>query len=324
MIIYKIPKLHCPFPSLIHPDRDAIQDHTNQWVLDFELITSLDLLEKYKAQKFGSMIARSYPYGEYIDLAAWCDLNTLLFLVDDDLDEKDLIKDQAAFSQFESDFFDVLERGRKCSAKKDEPILTALYDFWQRMQFRSSDIWKNKFVQGIRDMFAGGLWQFKHVMKNQLPDLEEYIKMRQYLGAANLATESLEVMGQVYLPEDVYNAPKVYKLTEIARNTVCFANDLFSLGKEIAQGVGNVAEFNLVSVIRHKNNFPIEVAIKEVAALHDAEIRQFVQIAEEAPVYDNKTNTQLKKYISCLCHFMKGNIEWSTVDTSRYPHIYGN
>jgi len=324
MKLYNIPTLYCPFPSKIHPDREAIQEHTNQWVIDFDRIDSFELLEKYKAQKFGSMIARSYPYGEYVDLAAWCDLNTLLFLVDDDLDEKDLIKDYASFAKFESDFFDVLEGGRRCMVKKDGPILAALYDFWQRMQFRSSDIWKQKFVKGIRDMFEGGLWQFKHVMKNQLPNLEEYIEIRQYLGAANLATESLEVMGQIELNEEVYQSPMVHKLTEIARNSVCFANDLFSLSKEIAQGAGNAAEFNLVSIIRHKNRVPIEEAINEVVAIHDDQIRDFIKIAEVAPIYDSKTNSQLNKYIECLCHFMKGNIEWSTKETSRYPHIYGN
>jgi hypothetical protein len=44
------------------------------------------------------MIARGYPHGEYVDLAAWCDLNTLLFIVDDNLDEKDLITDKNSFA----------------------------------------------------------------------------------------------------------------------------------------------------------------------------------------------------------------------------------
>jgi hypothetical protein len=191
------------------------------------------------------------------------------------------------------------------------------------MQFRSSPIWKRKFIQGIRDMFRGGLWQFKHVMKNQLPRLEEYIDIRQYLGAANLATESLEVMGRVQLPEEIYQSPKVHKLTEIARNTVCFANDLFSLSKEIAQGAGIASEFNLVSILKHQDCLSMEEAIREVAAIHDSEVKEFIRIAETAPAYDSQTNEQVNKYISCLQHFMIGNIEWSTTETSRYPHIYG-
>ena len=323
MKLYRIPRLYCPFPSVIHPHAQAIQEHTDRWVLDLGLITSLEQLQKYKTQRFGAMIARSYPYGRYVDLAAWCDLNTLLFLVDDELDESNLIRDQASFALFEQNFYEVLEEDRRCTVKNDGPVLAALYDFWMRMQLRSTDRWKRKFIRGIRDMFRGGLWQFKHILKNQFPDLREYIDIRQYLGAANLATESLEVMGQVDLPEEVYQAPDVHRLTEIARNAVCFANDLFSLGKEIAGGNGIAAEFNLVSILRHKDQLSFEDAIREVAAIHDRGVREFIRISKTARVYDPRTNDQLKKYISCLQHFMKGNIEWSTRETSRYPHIYG-
>lgn len=323
MKLYNIPPLYCPFPSGIHPDMDAIEEHTNQWVIDFELITSYDMMQKYKNQRFAAMIARSYPYGEYIDLCAWCDLNTLLFIVDDQLDEEGSIQDKESFYKLERDFLEVLEKRRICTIKNDGPVLTALYDFWNKMLFRSSDIWKQKFIQGIKDMFAGGMWQFNHVMNNEFPDMKEYIAIRQYLGAANLATESLEVTGKIQLEESVYNSPMVHKLTEIARNTVCFANDLFSLSKEIAQSTGNTAEFNLVSIIKHENNISIEEAIKEVAAIHDTEIKEFVKISDAATIFDSSTNKMLKKYISCLCHFMKGNIEWSTKETSRYPHIYG-
>jgi hypothetical protein len=324
MKLYNIPRLYCPFESRIHPDREAIQEHTDQWVMDFELIDSIDTLEKYRAQKFGSMIARSYPYGEYADLAAWCDLNTLLFIVDDNLDEQDNIKDGDSFLKFVQGLLDVVERGRRCTIKKDGPVLAALDDFWQRMLYRSSDVWKQKFAQGIRDTFEGGLWQFNLVIKNERPDMDEYMKIRQYLGAANLATESLEVTGKVQLDEYVYRSPLVYKLTEIARNTVCFANDLFSLGKEIDQGTGNASDFNLVSIVSHKKRFTIDRAIEEVALIHNQYIGEFIRISKMASIFDDDTNVRLERYIDCLRHFMKGNIEWSTTESSRYPHIYAN
>jgi len=324
MKLYSIPRLYCPFESISHPDSEAIQEHTDQWIMDFGLIDSVEMLDKYKKQKFGSMIAMSYPYGEYVDLAAWCDLNTLLFIVDDNLDEKEIITDKKAFSNFVDGLLDVVERGRRCTIKKDGPVLAALDDFWQRMQLRSSAVWKEKFIQGIKDTFEGGMWQFRHVVNNQLPDMQEYISIRQYLGAANLATESLEVTGKVQLEEVVYNSPSVRKLTEIARNTVCFANDLFSLGKEMAQGAGIASEFNLVSIIKRKHNLSIEDAIMEVAAIHDTQVKEFISIAETATQFDRNTNIMVGRFIDCLRHFMKGNIVWSTKITSRYPHIYEN
>jgi hypothetical protein len=41
-----------------------------------------------------------------IDLCAWCDLNTLLFIVDDQLDEEDVIKDHDAFFKMENNFLE--------------------------------------------------------------------------------------------------------------------------------------------------------------------------------------------------------------------------
>jgi Terpene synthase family 2, C-terminal metal binding len=322
MYLHTIPKLYCPFHSAIHPDMNEIEEHTNQWVLDFNLIGSIEMLHKYKQQRFAAMISRSYPFGAYADLSAWCDLNTLLFIVDDQLDEEGIIKDKEAFLRFESEFLEILEKFKKCTIEKEGPILTALSDFWNRMLLRSGVIWQKKFVQGIKDMFAGGMWQFNLIANNTNPELNEYIKIRQYLGAANLATDSLEVTGKISLKEEIYDNPSVHRLTEICRNAICFANDLFSLSKEIAQSNG--ANFNLVTILQHKNDSTTEQAIRETALIHDNYVREFIKIAEESYIYDEATNSMLHKYIQALEYLMNGNIDWSTMDTSRYPHIYAS
>jgi hypothetical protein len=322
MHLYTIPGLYCPFSPAIHPAVNEIEAHTQQWLLDFKLINSYDMLNLYKQQRFASMIARSYPYGDYVDLCTWCDLNTLLFIVDDQLDEQDIIKDKEAFLRFESDFLEVLQSNRSCSLEKDGPVLTALSDFWRRMLLRSGQVWQDKFIQGIKDMFAGGMWQFKHIMDNRTPDLDEYIGIRQYLGAANLATDSLEVTGKISLGEEIYKTPLVTKLTEICRNAICFANDLFSLSKEVAQSNG--AEFNLVTILRRKHNLTMERAISEAARVHDATVHEFIDLSGKAYIYDKETNFMLHKYVHALEYLMKGNIDWSTRETTRYPHIYLN
>lgn len=171
-------------------------------------------------------------------------------------------------------------------------------------------------------MFAGGMWQFTHLMTKRKPDFQEYIKMRQYLGAANLATDSLEVTGQIMLMEEVYHTPTIERLTEICRNAICFANDLFSLSKEIANSAG--AEFNLVTIVKYKYNLTIEQAINKTATIHDQLVEEFIDLSKKAYIFSDSVNEMLAKYIRALRHLMKGNIDWSTMDTSRYPHIYGN
>jgi terpene synthase-like protein len=322
MHLYTIPKLYCPFSSVMHPAVLHIEEHTNQWLLDYQIVDSIDLLRKYAEQRFAFMIARSYPCGEYIDLCAWCDINSLLFVVDDQLDETDMIKDKSGLLEFINGFIVVLEQRRRCSIIKDGPILAALSNFWLRICRRSSMDWQNIFVQGIRDMFNGGIWQYDHLVNGKKPDIGEYLENRQFLGAANLATDSLEVTAKVNLERHIYETNDVKRLTILARNAICTANDLFSLSKELAQSNGG-AEFNLVTIIKKRDNSTIEEAIDKTAIYHDILVREFIEISSGIYKFSDSINQELRKYIEALGFLMRGNIDWSTWETSRYPFIIG-
>jgi hypothetical protein len=171
-------------------------------------------------------------------------------------------------------------------------------------------------------MFDGLYWQFKNIQLNILPTFNDYIQIRQYLGAAHLSTDSLEVTGKIYLDEEVYSDPAVSRLTELSRNCVCFANDLFSLGKESEESQ-NAGEYKLVGVIRNKYKLTTREAIRVAADYHDNLMREFVSLAKVACRFDTVTNAIVEKYIRALEIQMIANIEWSTKETDRYPHKYG-
>ncbi len=82
-------------------------------------------------------------------------------------------------------------------------------------------------LRGFKDMFKGGMWQYELTVQGLTPAIEECFAVRQYLGAANLATDSLELTGQVDLPDIIYLDERVNKMTTLVRNAICFANDLF-------------------------------------------------------------------------------------------------
>ena len=321
MQLYTIPTLYCPFPVVIHPLVNEIEEHTNQWVLDFKLIESYETFVKFKASRFGHFIARSFPTADFISISAWSDLNALLFIVDDQIDAQDIIKDKESFYEFENGFFRVLEQNQECTIEGDGNVLAALSDFWLRIIQCSERRWQLKFIKGVKDMFDGGMWQFEHVAKGIKPDLEEYLKVRQYFGAAHLSTDALEGIAKIYLPEEVYRDPIVHRLTEICRNTICFSNDLFSFGKEIEEQ-NNGAEFNLVMILKHKYHLTIEDAILKAANIHDDLVREFIRLSSMAFKYDSEINSILQVYVDALGKLMRGNIEWSTRETRRYPHIY--
>ncbi len=93
-------------------------------------------------------------------------------------------------------------------ADTGSPMLNAMGNIWERMVARSGKIYQDRMIRGFKDMFRGGMWQYELVKKGIHPGLEEYYEVRQYLGAANLATDSLELTGQVNLPEEIYQDSK--------------------------------------------------------------------------------------------------------------------
>ncbi|HXB08341.1 MAG TPA: hypothetical protein VNW04_14525 [Puia sp.] len=322
MRLHRIPILYCPFIGAIHPLVNEIEEHTLQWLLDFKLVKEYDTYLRYKRNKFPLFIARTFPHGEFIDICTWCDLNSLLFIVDDLFDADDSIRDKGSFEEFQGRIMNILQQDRSYYPE-DGPVFAAFTDIWKRLCLRSTPAWQRKFIGCIKKMFEGLYWQFKNIHLGLYPELDDYLKIRQYLGASHLSTDSLEVTGKIYLPEEVYQHPMVARLTEISRNCVCFANDLFSLSKESEESQ-NAGEYNLVGVLKRRYALSWEGAIGKAAELHDELVREFVFLSPKAFFFDSPTNGMLAKYIRALEIQMIANIEWSTRETDRYPHIYGD
>jgi len=320
-MLYTIPTLYCPFPIAIHPLVNAIEDHTNQWVNDFQLLESMNDFKKFRDSQFGHFIGRSFPEADFVHICAWSDLNALLFIVDDQIDAQDIIKDKTSFYGLMNRFIEVLENREVCTIDRDGPVLAALSDFWLRITRVTQERWQRKFIKSIEDMFNGGYWQFEHLLLGKKPVLEEYMKVRQYFGAAHLSTDALEGIAGIDLPQFVLEDPMVHRLTEIARNTICFSNDLFSFGKETEE-MNNGAVFNLVMIVKEKYGLTLDQAIQKAVEIHDEHICEFLAISPLVYKYDDAINRTLKTYVNALGVLQRGNIEWSTRETARYPHIY--
>jgi hypothetical protein len=306
----------------IHPLVNDLEEHSLQWLLDLKLVGDHETYLRYKRNKFPLFIARTFPHGDFIDICTWCDLNSLLFIVDDLFDANDIIKDKDSFEQFQGGIMDILLRRRSCS-EVEGPVFTAFADIWGRLCLRSTAAWQSKFIDCIKKMFGGLYWQFRNIHLGIYPGFDEYLRIRQYLGASHLSTDSLEVTGKVYLPEEVYEDAIVSRLTELSRNCVCFANDLFSLSKESEESQ-NAGEYNLVGVMKRKYGLSWEGAIQKTAAYHDDLVREFIFLSSKVRFFDAGIDAMLARYIRELEIQMIANIEWSTRDTDRYPHIYGD
>lgn len=316
-----IPRLYCPFPSRINPLVHLADQHTAKWVQRFHLVPSAEVLDYYQQQKFAWMVARMFPNADEDALCTFCDLNTFLFFLDDQFDHPDAQSGfKGQFRHFVKKLVDVLRNNERPTLEKDGPVFAALGDLWRRLRYMSDASWQQQFINGIIAIFEAAVWQFENERCQILPGLADYMNKRQYLGAANVATDTIPVAERIALPAYVYDHQIVHRLTELCRNTVCWANDLFSFSKEMV----HLDQYNLVAILQRENDLSLDDAIMATVQIHDEQVGEFISLSKDAAIFEEAENAALLDYINALAAIMRGNIDWSVKETSRYSFIYSN
>lgn len=318
MYTHQLPGLYCPFPSILNQHVVKADRHTTLWVKRYQLVTNEDTWSYYHKQRFTWMVARMFPTADLNALSIAADLNTLLFVLDDQFDEHGegsaMIKQRVQFEQLVHSLIGIMKNNRQISLEKGGPVLSAVSDFWKRIRKLGNLGWQVRFIESLQQAFAANLWRIEQVSRGQLPTLEEYIKWRPFFSGASFFAHLLEAIEAFSLPDYVFLDGTVKKLILLCSNTICWANDLFSFNKELEQG----DEMNIVMLIRNTEGCTIEEAITAAVKIHDEQVRQFEHLSAKLPSFGPATDAQLARYIHALSVMMKGNIEWSVKDTARY------
>lgn len=318
MYTQQLPGLYCPFPSLLNQYVEKADRHTTLWVKKYQLVTSEETWSSYHRQKFTWMVARMFPTADLNALSIAADLNTLLFILDDQFDEHGegsaAIKQKEQFERLVHALIGIMKHNSLISLEKGGPVLSAVSDFWKRIRKLGNLGWQVRFIESLQQAFAANLWRIEQVSHGQLPTLEEYMEWRPFFSGASFFAHLLEAIEAFSLPDYVFLDATVKKLIMLCSNTICWANDLFSFNKELEQG----DEMNIVMLIRNTRDCTLKEAIAAAVAIHDDQVRQFERLSAKLPSFGTVTDAQLSRYISALSVMMKGNIEWSVNDTARY------
>jgi hypothetical protein len=307
-----IPALYCPFNSQISPYASAVESHTSQWVEKFRI---RDDIRGYTESRFAYMTSRFYPTAEYSRLCLANDLLVLLFLLDDVFDNKDEeAQNPDNLKKLLYSCLEILKNDRTYTLQSGGNILAALTDVWKRMKDCTSPEYQQTFVQDMLKLFSAVDWQNKNVNASRIPSVADYIESRPLIGGAHIAATLIELTEQVHLPANIINHKKLSTLTMLCGHLGCWANDLYSLAKEIEHGDTH----NLVLVMREEKKLDIENAINETVRLHNQEMIQFERIFHSLPSFSDEMDEEVYKYAFCLAMIVRGNIDWSLQDTSRY------
>ncbi|RBL88968.1 terpene synthase family protein [Chitinophaga flava] len=310
-----LPGLYCPFPGKLNPLVTKADRHTVAWVRKFGLDNGSGQWHLYQEQKFTWMVARMFPNADLFRLCIAADFNTLLFLWDDEIDRITLNDPGTSFATLAASMIGILKGKYVATPHQDPPLLLAMQDIWLRMQQIGPVTWQERFTTSLQAAFMSNSWRMQNVTATGGISLEDYMLHRPGIGGANFFLDLAEIMENVHLPSAWYHDPLIKELGLLCSRTICWANDLFSYTKELEQG----DELNLVMMIKNKKQLALENAVHEAAAIHDNEVKQFLQTAEMLLSLSSRHDAALlDRYILMLEHMMEGNISWSTRDTSRY------
>ncbi len=301
----RLPQLYSPFPSGLNLHADSVGRETIAWARHFNLVTE-DIVERRLATThIGGLVGRVYLSTPRAQLQLLADWTTWLFLQDDQCDELGISKQPTQLQAIHARSLAVL-RGAHPTLQ-DRPLTHALSNLRLRMLQYADAEWMSRFIASFEECLTASIWEATNRARGTTPDVTTYLQQRALTGGLYPYIVLIELTEQIHLPRQAREHPTVERLTLMAVNVVCWANDILSLAKEIKQGDVH----NLVLTLQHKHRLTLQEALERAAALHDTEVRAFIDLELRLPSFGAPVDAALKQYIAILRSWMRGNLDWS-------------
>ena len=318
MEIVKHPELYCPLPRAINKHADAIHRGTVDWVRRFELLPDKQAHRAFDTMGLGRLAARTHPNNSPDELQLITDWYAWLFVRDDLGDESRIGRRPKELSALDGRLLDVLEGAELTDL--DEPLASALYDLKKRLwEKRPPEAGMRRLVRAIGEHLEATVWEATNRALEVVPDVASYVRMRPLTGGLSIVTELTEIVEGNYLPVEIREHATVGRLTKASHNTVCWANDILSLEKELRRGEVN----NLVKVLRIEEGLTWQAAVDRAADMHNAEMHVFVRLSEHLPSYGAEVDAALGRYLSGLRARASGVLDWP-YESGRYRVTEGS
>ncbi|MGR9114192.1 MAG: terpene synthase family protein [Gammaproteobacteria bacterium] len=308
---FTIPAIYCPFSSEISPHADGLQQHTLEWVREFELVSDDKAWRRLEASKFGRLAARAYPHAPMDRLEIVSDWNTWLFVLDDQCDEWGLGKEPDRLAVLHERCLEILAGGTP--GVQDVALVHAIHDIRERIQALMPLSWLTRFIQSAAEYFESTEWEAENRQSNSWPEAETYIRMRPYTGGLLTDIDLIELTESISLPLEVRKHPCIRELTEITNNVVCWSNDIISLQKERK----HEDMHNLALIFHHHQSIGIQDAIDRVNELIEKEVQRFISLEQALPRFGAGSDEDAARLVGVLRAWMRGNLDWS-FESGRY------
>ena len=310
-------QVHAPPAEAINPHHAAAELQNVAWVQRHSpgMADDDDRLRRLRLTGFSRLAGYTYPRVGRDELALICNWITWLFLHDDCYcDDGD--GNEETLAEIHRGVLAVL-RGQRAPAVDEPSLLHMLVDLRRRMLVYTSPGWLERFVLSVDCYLQSTRWEAYNRGQGVTPPLAIYVKMRGYTGAMDSVYDCIELGEHLHLDPAVREHSAITSLQQMAGNCVCWANDIFSVNKELLEHNTH----NLVFVLRHELGLTLSEALERATAMHNAELQAFEWSVARLPDLRREFGLEMgaaaQVYVAGLRSWVRGNVAWS-LETPRY------
>lgn len=307
-----LPRLSCPFPSLVNPHVTEVDRETFSWLVASRMISDSAELDRYREAAYGWLGARTYPYAgpEALRLVTdWC---VWLFAFDDAFCESD--RRAAEIARALPRLLAVLDDPGAGDEPRD-PFTRALLDLTRRVAAAGTPDQLDRWRWVTKDYLFAQVWEAANREDEIVPTYGDYIFMRRRTGAMLTVFALIDVATGEPLTAAEWRHPDTQAITQQANDVVVWDNDLLSYAKERG---GVNSRNNLVSVLSQHRHRSVQEAMDHIGRMRDEAIGAMLDLRArleklESPAVD--------AYVRGLEHWISGSIDYSLTST-RYTRAW--
>ncbi|WP_437505911.1 terpene synthase family protein [Sorangium sp. So ce1099] len=303
-----------PFFASCHPNVDAVERRTLQWIRRLRLPSDERALSRVKAASVAHLAAWVFPSANERILQLASDFTAVLFLLDDAYDEGKLSTLPLDVAKLNEKYLG--ELFGYVAADMNDPLTRGLLDIRDRIKDGSPNFFLNRWLSHFQYYFEANLWESNNRMRKRVPHLEEYIMMRRYSGAVYPYCDLMELLLEQPLPLEIVQHPLLQSVREICNDILCWTNDYFSLEKELRSGEVH----NLIVVLRDSERFTLEEAAAQLRQMHDDRVADYQRVKER--VLSSWSTSGIREYLRATEAMIAGHQRWALA-ALRYSELGG-
>ncbi|KAF3761240.1 hypothetical protein M406DRAFT_65720 [Cryphonectria parasitica EP155] len=235
-----------------------------------------------------------------------------IFFFDDQFDEGHLKDDPKGAKEEISATLSIMTSNQAFIAVDEYPLRHVFQSTWTRFQTRTSPALQKRWVKSLTEYCDGLLGQVTAVHDTRELNTDEYMTYRRLSIGAFPCHELVEYAHGFEIPQVVADNDSVKVCRTISTDLVWLQNDVLSYRKDLIQGV----KHNIIHVLRNQN-LSEQQAIDEIGEMLDERYREWYRALAEMPIWGEKVDRDVLKYIWGCQAVALGNLHWS-YKTGRY------